>query len=288
MRELVRFGDFIHGESASEALAQGLDAASGVRVQRVGVDATVSGPTSPSALSEGALDAAFMCCPSFFHVESLAREQGGPVPRPIACAVLDVPGVPGVGREATYSSRLVVRAADDRFSSLASLRGAVLAFNDDNSLSGVHALRIALRRGGLAGPAGKARPFFSRAMRCGSHAAAMRAVADGEADCAAIDCRVFHDETIRSPQLGSALLVLDEVELGPFPYPPLVAGAHVGDATAAHLLAALRKLPGPVLKALHIRTFIEPDYAAIVSLARELDDAKSLQLAGGTVDVASE
>lgn len=286
MRELVRFGDFIHRESAAQALVQELDRAGGARVQWVGVQGDVSGPASPKALEEGALDVAFMCCPSFVHVEALAREEGGPCPRPIAGAVLDVPGVPGVGREATYTSQLVVRGTGSRFSSLASLRGAVLAFNDDNSLSGVHSLRIALRRAGLAGPAGGARPFFSRAIRCGSHAAAMRAVAEGAADCAAIDCRVFHDESVRCPQLASALRVLEDVELGPFPYPPLVAGAHVSRDTARHLLASLRKLPASILKALHIKTFDEPDCASIVSLARELDGVKGLQLAEATIDSA--
>jgi len=87
-----------------------------------------------------------------------------------------VPGCP----PGHYHSTLVVRAGDPR-ERLAQFEGAILALNGPPSQSGYGAIVRA------AAPHARQRRFFGRALVAGSHTAAMRAVADGVADIAAID-----------------------------------------------------------------------------------------------------
>lgn len=94
-----------------------------------------------------------------------------------------------------YSSAIVMRRsasnnADVPGRSHASLpleamRGTRLAYNSDDSMSGLIALMRDLER------AGEGRALFADTFRTGAHRASIRAVAAGEADVAAIDCRTW-------------------------------------------------------------------------------------------------
>ena len=89
----------------------------------------------------------------------------------------DSPGCEGPD----YSSLIVVRE-DAGWIDFRDLRGAVCAVNAAESWSGHHALRLVIaREGGGEGA-------FCTALRSGSHAASIAAVAEGHADFAAIDC----------------------------------------------------------------------------------------------------
>lgn len=94
----------------------------------------------------------------------------------VATPVSTIPGCEG----ATYSSMVIVRA-DAAAETLADLRGGSVAFNGGDSQSGVHTLREAV--GPLAGDM----PFFGQGVESGAHRESIRAVANGDADCAAID-----------------------------------------------------------------------------------------------------
>jgi ABC-type phosphate/phosphonate transport system substrate-binding protein len=78
-------------------------------------------------------------------------------------------------------SAIIVRATD-RASVLADLRNRTCAINAADSNSGMNLLRAAIAP--LAGGA----PFFASTLISGAHAESARAVAEGEADLAAIDC----------------------------------------------------------------------------------------------------
>ncbi|ACI52145.1 conserved hypothetical protein [Gluconacetobacter diazotrophicus PA1 5] len=101
-------------------------------------------------------------------------------------------GVAG-GSGTSYTSAVVARRAtgpavapppDGRaILPLAVLRGRVLAYNAPHSLSGFLALRDDLHQAG-AGP-----DLFSARVETGAHRDSIRAVAEGRADVAAIDCR---------------------------------------------------------------------------------------------------
>ncbi|MEJ8572507.1 phosphate/phosphite/phosphonate ABC transporter substrate-binding protein [Microbaculum marinum] len=80
-----------------------------------------------------------------------------------------------------YCSVIVVRA-DDSARTLHDLRGRRAAFNARDSQSGYNAFRAAIA------PLAQGGTYFSETVETGAHVASMRAVIEGSADCAAIDC----------------------------------------------------------------------------------------------------
>ena len=80
-----------------------------------------------------------------------------------------------------YRSAIVVRT-DDPARGLVDLRGRVAAYNAPDSQSGYSAFRAAVA------PLARDGRFFAGTVRTGAHLASMIAVAEGHADCAAIDC----------------------------------------------------------------------------------------------------
>ncbi|MBR7959625.1 PhnD/SsuA/transferrin family substrate-binding protein [Burkholderia vietnamiensis] len=101
----------------------------------------------------------------------------------IATPAFDAPGCDG----ACYSSVLVVSAHvhAEGATTLAACRGLRAAFNGADSHSGMNALRHAVA------PHASGGRFFGSVQSFGSHANVLRALADGDADCAAIDCVTF-------------------------------------------------------------------------------------------------
>ncbi|MAB00579.1 MAG: phosphate ABC transporter substrate-binding protein [Stappia sp.] len=98
-------------------------------------------------------------------------------------------------RPGHYCSVVVVRADDD-VGELCGLRGRRLAFNHPGSQSGEGALRH------MVAPLAGGAPFFSQVLATGSHRAALRAVADGAADAAAIDAVSFELARLHEPATG--------------------------------------------------------------------------------------
>lgn len=103
--------------------------------------------------------------------------------RLIATPVFDAHGCDG----ARYSSVLVVsaRAHAGGATTLAACRGLRAGFNGEDSHSGMNAFRHAIA---LHAHDGR---FFGSVTPFGSHLNVLRALASGEADCAAIDCVTF-------------------------------------------------------------------------------------------------
>ncbi|MPV57777.1 phosphate ABC transporter substrate-binding protein [Burkholderia sp. HI2761] len=103
--------------------------------------------------------------------------------RLIATPGFDADGCDG----ARYSSVLVVsaRVHAGGATTLAACRGLRAAFNGDDSHSGMNAFRHA------AAPHACDGRFFGSVTPFGSHLNVLRALASGEADCAAIDCVTF-------------------------------------------------------------------------------------------------
>lgn len=101
----------------------------------------------------------------------------------IATPAFDAEGCNG----ARYRSVLVVsaRVHAGGATTLAACRGLRAAFNGGDSHSGMNALRHAVA------PHAHDGRFFGSVTPFGSHLNALRALASGEADCAAIDCVTF-------------------------------------------------------------------------------------------------
>jgi ABC-type phosphate/phosphonate transport system substrate-binding protein len=129
---------------------------------------------------------------------------------------------------ALYRSAVVVRRADPA-QGLADLRGRRAAVNDLGSNSGMNLLRAEVA------PLAHGAPFFGHVAITGAHAASVQAVAEAEADVAAIDCVTFaHLQRLR-PRMTQGLRVLAWTTATPGL--PLIAAA----TTDAALLAALRQ-----------------------------------------------
>ncbi|RKU03915.1 phosphate ABC transporter substrate-binding protein [Burkholderia sp. Nafp2/4-1b] len=118
----------------------------------------------------------------------------------IATPAFDAPGCDG----ACYSSVLVVsaRAHAGGATTLAACRGLRAAFNGSDSHSGMNAFRHAVA------PHAHDGRFFGSVVSFGSHLNVLRALADGAADCAAIDCVTFAYVRDAMPELLNEIRII--------------------------------------------------------------------------------
>jgi phosphonate transport system substrate-binding protein len=170
----------------------------------------------------GEIDAGFICGLPYVQ---LAWQRPPPV------ELLAAPVLAGdrYGGRPIYFSDVIVRR-DSHFQSFADLRGQTWAFNDVDSHSGYNLTRSHLAKMGETGG------YFGRVVEAGFHQRALRMVASGEVDGAAIDSQVLAIELRDHPALASELQVIDV--LGPSTIQPLVVSARV----PADLKAALREV----------------------------------------------
>ena len=174
----------------------------------------------------------------------------------------DVPGCEG----ATYSSVLVTRA-DAPFQTLADLRGARAAYNQDDSNSGMNVLRHAVA------PLAHEGVFFAEALRTGSHLGSLRAVAENRADVAAIDCVTMAFIRDGLPELAQTVREIGWTAASPGL--PLIAAGDVPPALIDTMRDALdhaREADPARAKRLHLKGFSAldlADYARIEQLESE-------------------
>jgi phosphate/phosphite/phosphonate ABC transporter binding protein len=185
-------------------------------------------------------DVAFVC--GLPYVE---RTRRGDCPvEPIAAPVVRGPRY---GSRPIYFSDVIVRR-DSPCRSFADLRGRSWAYNEPLSQSGYGITRFVLARDGHP------RGFFGRVVEAGWHERAVRLVADGACDAAAIDSHLLAVMVRDEPGLARELRVIEA--LGPSTIQPVVVA---------------RRLPRPVKAELR-RTFLSlaDDPAAQQPLAAAL------------------
>jgi phosphonate transport system substrate-binding protein len=182
--------------------------------------------------AEGGAEVAFVC--GVYYTRQVDDHQ-----RPLELLAAPVPLAARYGRQPVYFSDLVVRR-ESSVGSFEELRGRSLAYNEPGSHSGYNVVRWHLAERGLEGG------FFGRVVEAGAHQAAMRLVARGEADAAAIDTTVLETELLHYPWLEERLRVIHT--LGPSPIPPAVAAPHLPEEVRRKLREALfglhRSAPG--------------------------------------------
>jgi ABC-type phosphate/phosphonate transport system substrate-binding protein len=122
----------------------------------------------------------------------------------IATPHYDFPGCDGAG----HCSFLVARR-EEGYRTLAELRGKRAAINSWTSNSGTNLFRATIAP--IAGGA----PFFGAVVATGSHMASLRAVAEGAADVASIDCVTFALVGRAHPELIERIAILAESPLSP-------------------------------------------------------------------------
>ncbi len=162
-------------------------------------------------LADGRADLAFLCGLPYVHL----ADAPTPVVAPVAAPVLE--GERYRGRPIYFSD--VIVASDSPFRSFEDLRGASWAFNEPDSQSGFGVVRAHLA--GL----GETRGYFGRVVEAGFHDTAIRMVAEGGVDGAAIDSQVLSIALRDEPELDRRLRVVET--MGPSTIQPVVASANL-------------------------------------------------------------
>lgn len=203
-------------------------------------------------VESGYVEVAFVCTSAYLD----GRDKFG----------LELLAAPQVNGETTYYSVLIV-PANSPAQTLADLRGKVFAFTDPMSNTGRMYPTFLVQQLGST-----PEEFFGRTFFTYSHDDAIRAVADGLADGAAVDSLVYDFAIAREPALAERTRIIHRSP--PFGIPPVV----VGPDTRPQLKAELQNLllgmaDDPVgqigLQAIGIERFVLIDDSAYDS-AREL------------------
>ena len=135
------------------------------------------------------------------------------------------------GCEDVSHRSFIIRRVTDTRHELSEFRGATAALNAYDSNTGMNLFRAT-----IAPIAGKA-PFFRSVAVTGSHEASVRAVSDGEADLASIDCVSFALLSRGRPELVEGVALVAESPLSPGL--PFVASARLGRSTINAVREAL-------------------------------------------------
>lgn len=200
-------------------------------------------------IGRGEVDLAFVCTNAYV----VGREAFG-------MRLLAAPQVRGV---TVYYSLLIV-PADSPAQDMADLRGKVFAFTDPMSNTGRLYPTYLVQRLGSTPEA-----FFSRIFFAYSHDDAIRAVAEGVADGAAVDSLVYEYATDRDSALGDRTRVIHRSP--PFAVPPVVVGPAVRPQMAAALTEILLNMHQDpagqaALDALNVDRFVEIEDSAYDSV----------------------
>jgi phosphonate transport system substrate-binding protein len=211
-------------------------------------------------IEDGEVDVAFVCTAAYVA----GYDQFG-------MQLLAAPQVKGA---TVYYSYLIV-PADSPAQTMADLRGGAFAFTDPLSTTGRMYPTYLVQQLG-ASPEG----FFSRSFFTYSHDEAIRAVASGVADGAAVDSLVYDSVVSRDPALGEQVRVIDQSP--PFGIPPVVVGPAVRPQLAAQLAEVLMGMSGDpegskALAAMQIEAFVPIEDSAYDSVRALLAGIGDLQ-----------
>lgn len=143
---------------------------------------------------------------------------------------------PQVGGETVYYSLLIV-PAESQARSMADLGGRVFAFTDPLSNTGRMYPTYLVQQLGET-PA----TFFERTFYTYSHDDAVRTVAEGLADGAAVDSLVYEYALAREPELGQRTRIIHRSP--PFSMPPMVVNPDMRPQLRAQLQEALLQMDG--------------------------------------------
>lgn len=175
------------------------------------------------AFAADAADVRFFCGLPYVRL----ADEPAPFIETVAAPVLH--GSRFDGRSMYFSDDVVHRDAPYR--RFADLRGRIWAYNDPDSQSGYNVTRHRLLD--VEQPAA----FFGAIVRAGSHQRALRLVASGEVDAAAIAAHVLAIEFRDHPKLAERLRVIDAP--GPSTIQPLVGARRLPEGLRRELRASL-------------------------------------------------
>ncbi|MCL4301011.1 MAG: phosphate/phosphite/phosphonate ABC transporter substrate-binding protein [Anaerolineae bacterium] len=190
-------------------------------------------------IEQGQIDMAFVCTSAYVIGQ---REFG-----------MELLAAPQVEGEIVYHSLLIV-PANSPADNMADLRGKTFAFTDPWSNTGRMYPTALVKKLGE-----KPETFFGQVLFTYSHDDAIRAVASGVADGAAVDSLVYQFALAREPRLAEQTKVIHRSI--PFGIPPVVTSPHLRPQIRANLQEILLNMADdpagrPALRALDIDRFV--------------------------------
>ncbi len=180
-------------------------------------------PLEDPMMLQDQLDVAFICGLPFARRHQVVSSQ-------LQALVAPVMQASRYQEYPVYFSDIIVNAESD-LKTFDDLGGRTLCYNDLGSNSGYNLLRQRLIQAGYPSS------FFGKVIPSGSHQSSIKLVAEGLADCSAIDSTVLEQELRNSPELSTSLRIVESI--GPCPMPPVVAAKHLGIAFIDKLQSAL-------------------------------------------------
>jgi len=171
-------------------------------------------------IEHGEVDIAFVCTSAYIQ----GHDSFG----------MELLVAPQVDGKTTYNSLLIV-PADSQAKSMKDLRGKVFAFTDPISLSGRVYPTYLVQQLGFP-----PEEFFARTIFTYSHDEAIRAVASGVADGAAVDSLVYDYALARDPSLAEKVKVIQRSP--DFGIPPVVVSPFTRPQVKAELQALLLEM----------------------------------------------
>jgi phosphonate transport system substrate-binding protein len=211
-------------------------------------------PLEDPLLLQDQLDMAFICGLPFARYQRINAKQ-------LAILVAPVMAETRYQNRPLYFSDVIVQATGG-LTTFEDLAGKTFCYNDLGSNSGYNLLRQRLIQSRLP------HRFFGKVIPSGSHQRSIQWVAEGLADCAAIDSTVLEQELRDIPELMTKLRVIESI--GPCPIPPIVVAQRLGSEVIDQLRSALLQpditLRMAMAKA-HVKCFVAveaKDYAPLV------------------------
>lgn len=213
-------------------------------------------PLLDPVLLQNRLDIAFICGLPFIRHYRV-------IPSQLQALVAPVMQASRYQNRPLYFSDIIVNS-NSNLATFDDLAGKTLCYNDPGSNSGYNLLLHRLIQSGHHSN------FFGKVIQSGSHQLSIKLVAEGLADCAAIDSTVLEQELRDLPQLANYLRIVEVIE--PCLMPPVVVAQHLGSTFIDCLQSALLQ-PDPVLQsAMHkaqIQRYVvvqSEDYQAIAMM----------------------
>jgi phosphonate transport system substrate-binding protein len=206
----LRFGTYLASNDATLALYELVTEEVG---RRLGLPTELVVETSYESCANDRNEVCFVCSLPYVLFERRGLHVAVPVAAPV------IQGERYGGRPVYYSDVVVRR--ESPFGSFRDLRGCSWAYNEPLSWSGYGITRFHLVTLGETGG------FFGSVVEAGFHREALRMVAAGEVDAAAIDSQVLAIELREDPDLAERVRTVEV--LGPSTIQPVAVSRRVPD-----------------------------------------------------------
>jgi phosphonate transport system substrate-binding protein len=215
--------------------------------RRLGLPTELAVGSAYAELSGAGVDVAFVCGLPYVEMARGGEAAVEPLAAPVLCGKR-------FGGRAKYFSDVIVHRAS-RLHSFSDLRGCSWAYNERHSQSGYGITRYHLVCHG------ETNGYFGKIVEAGWHEEAVRLVAGGVVDAAAIDCHVLAVALRAQPRLAARVRVIDT--LGPSTIQPVVAARRLPQRLRSDLRAFFLNLADDPVARPHLERALVQGFEAV-------------------------